>query len=170
MTARRREESLKEVPVAVSVITGDYAREAGILDQYDLLAEIPGIQYDQTRDRLGARPSIRGVSTTDQNVLFQTTSVFLDGMPLLGNVGSLPLTGVERIDVLRGPQSTAFGRATFAGAINYVSRDPGDEFEGEFRLATSDLNRDEIGVSLYGPIGDTLGFTFDASFDEFQGL
>ena len=169
VTARRREESLRDVPVAVSVISGDYVREAGILDQYDLLAEIPGIQYDQSRDRLGARPSIRGVSTTNQNVLFQTTSVFLDGMPLLGNVGSLRLAGVERIEVLRGPQSTAFGRATFAGAINYVSRDPGDEFSGEFKLATSRLNRNSIGVSLDGPINGTLGFTFDASFDEFQG-
>ena len=169
VTARRREESLKDVPVAVSVIHESYAREAGILDQYDLLAEIPGIQYDQTRDRLGARPSIRGVSTTNQNVLFQTTSVFLDGMPLLGNVGSLPLTGVERVEVLRGPQSTAFGRATFAGAINFVSRDPGNEFEGEVRLATSSLNRNVIALALGGPINDTLGFTLDANFDEFRG-
>ena len=133
VTARRREESLTDVPVAISVVSGDYIEEQGLLDQYDLVAELPSVQYDQTRDRLGARPSIRGVSTTSQDALFQTASVFLDGMPLLGNSGNLKYAGVERVEVLRGPQSTAFGRATFAGAINYVSKDPGDTFESKVR-------------------------------------
>ena len=169
VTARRREESLTDVPVAISVVSGDYIEEQGLLDQYDLVAELPSVQYDQTRDRLGARPSIRGVSTTSQDALFQTASVFLDGMPLLGNSGNLKYAGVERVEVLRGPQSTAFGRATFAGAINYVSKDPGDTFESKFDLHTSDLGRNLVGVSLSGPISDTLGFTLNANFDEFEG-
>ena len=158
-----------DTPVAISVVSGDYIEEQGLLDQYDLVAELPSVQYDQTRDRLGARPSIRGVSTTSQDALFQTASVFLDGMPLLGNSGNLKYAGVERVEVLRGPQSTAFGRATFAGAINYVSKDPGDTFESKFDLHTSDLGRNLVGVSLSGPISDTLGFTLNANFDEFEG-
>ncbi len=169
VTARRREENLKDVPVAITALSGDYLIESGVLDQYDLFAEVPGIQYDEARDRLGSRPSIRGVSTTSQNVLLQKSSAFLDGIPLLGNTGSLQFAGVERVEVLRGPQSTAFGRATFAGAVNYVSKDPGNEFSSEVRLATSDLGRNIIGVSLDGPVSDTLGFTFDAYFDEFEG-
>lgn len=169
VTARRREENLTDVPVAISVVSGAYIEEQGLLDQYDLVAEIPSIQYDQTRDRLGARPSIRGVSTTSQDALFQTASVFLDGMPLLGNSGNLKYAGVERVEVLRGPQSTAFGRATFAGAINYVSKDPGETFESKFDLHTSSLGRNLVGAELTGPISDTLGFTFNAVLDEFEG-
>ena len=59
---------------------------------------------------------------------------FIDGMPLVGAQGTMQFAGVERIEIFRGPQSEAFGRSTFAGAINYVTRDPGDEFEGDFRL------------------------------------
>ena len=169
VTARRREESLTDVPVAISVVTGDYIAEQGLLDQYDLVSDLPSIQYDQRRDRLGSRPSIRGVSTTSQDALFQVASVFLDGMPLLGNTGNLQFSGIERVEVLRGPQSTAFGRATFAGAVNYVSKDPGDTFNSEFDLATSDLGRNVVGVSLDGPINDTVGYTFNAYLDEFEG-
>ena len=70
VTARRREESLLEVPVAISVLDGNFIAEAGILDHYDLYAETPGIEYTQSFDRLGSRPAIRGVSTTAQNILF----------------------------------------------------------------------------------------------------
>ena len=169
VTARRREEDLKDVPVSISVMNADYLAQAGILDQWDLFAETPGIVYDEARDRLGGRPSIRGVSTEAQNFLSQKSGAFLDGTPLLGNTGSLQFSGVERIEVLRGPQSAAFGRATFSGAVNYVSKDPGDEFNSEFKLSTSDLGRNTASVSLDGPISDTLGFTFDAVLDEFEG-
>ena len=169
VTARRREESLKDVPVAITALSGDYLAEAGVLDQYDLFGEIPGIQYDEARDRLGARPSIRGVSTENQNILYQKSSAFLDGTPLLGNTGSLQFSGVERVEVLRGPQSTAFGRATFAGAVNYVTKDPGTEFNASLHLASSDLGRNIIAVSMDGPISDNLGYTFDAVSQEFAG-
>ena len=126
VTARRREESLLEVPVAISVLNSDFIAESNILDHYDLYAETPGIEYTQSRDRLGSCPAIRGVSTTAQNILQQKMGAFIDGAPLLGNTGSLPFTDLERIEVLRGPQSSAFGRSTFSGAFNYITRDPGN--------------------------------------------
>jgi iron complex outermembrane receptor protein len=170
VTARRREESLQDVPVAISVLNSDFIAQAGILDQFDLFDETPGMFYNQARDRNGARPAIRGVSVRQsQSLRLQKVSSFLDGAPVYGNTGSLSFADIERIEVMRGPQSSAFGRATFAGAINYVSKDPGDEFSSEFKLASSDLGRNVVGVSLNGPISDTLGFTFDAYFDEMEG-
>lgn len=170
VTARRREESLQDVPVSISVLSSDFIEQAGILDQFDLFDETPGIFYNQARDRNGARPAIRGVSVRQtQSLRLQKVSSFLDGAPVYGNTGSLAFADIERVEVMRGPQSSAFGRATFAGAINYVSKDPGDEFSSEFKLATSDLHRNIFGVSLNGPISETLGFTFDAYFDEFEG-
>lgn len=169
VTARRREESLQDVPVAISVLNNDFISESNILDHYDLYAETPGIEYTQSRDRLGSRPSIRGVSTTAQNILQQKMGAFIDGAPLLGNTGSLQFTDLERIEVLRGPQGSAFGRATFSGAFNYVTRDPGNEHTSTIKMATSDLSRNVLGVSLDGPITETLGYTLDLFMDEFEG-
>ena len=169
VTARKREESLQEVPVSISVITSDLLIESGIRDAYDLFEMTPGINWEQAQDRQGSRPSVRGVQTAAQNPVRQKVTSFLDGMPLLGQQGGLQFVGVDRVEVMRGPQSSAFGRATFAGAINYVSRAPGDEFNGDMRLATSDLGRNEVQVEIGGPINETFGFTLDANFDEFRG-
>jgi len=169
VTARKREESLQDVPVSISVLNSDMLVEAGIRNAYDLFDMTPGINWEQAQDRQGSRPSVRGVQTNAQNPVRQKVTSFLDGMPLLGQQGGLQFVGVERIEVMRGPQSAAFGRATFAGAINYVSRDPGDEFTGDVRLATSDLGRNELQLEIGGPINDTFGYTLDVNLDEFRG-
>jgi len=169
VTARRREENLQDVPVAISVISDNFIQEAGIQDLYDMFAETPGIQFEVSRDRVGARPSVRGVATTSQEVLRQKVSTFIDGMPLLAQQGISQFIGVERVEVLRGPQSAAFGRSTFSGAINYVTRDPGEEFSSRIQLAASDLSRESIGVSLDGPITDSLGYMINLHTEEFQG-
>ena len=169
VTARKREESLQEVPVSISVINSDLLVESGIRDAYDLFEMTPGINWEQAQDRQGSRPSVRGVQTAAQNPVRQKVTSFLDGMPLLGQQGGLQFVGVDRVEVMRGPQSSAFGRATFAGAINYVSRTPGDEFSGDMRLATSSLGRNELQFEIGGPINETFGYTLDANFDEFRG-
>ena len=169
VTARKREENLQDVPVSISVLTGDLIQEAGILDQYDLYELTPGISYDQAHDRQGVRASVRGVQSNAQNPIRAKVTSFIDGIPVLGQTGSLQFSGVDRIEVMRGPQSAAFGRATFSGAINYITNDPGEEFESRILLATSDLDRNILGLSFSGPITETLGFTLDVSVDEFQG-
>ena len=69
VTARKREESLKDVPVSISVVSSDFINEAGIRDQYDLFQLTPGINYGEARDRNGAQPGIRGVQAQSQNPL-----------------------------------------------------------------------------------------------------
>jgi iron complex outermembrane recepter protein len=169
VTARKREESLKDVPVSISVISADFINESGIRDQYDLFQLTPGINYGEERDRNGARPGVRGVQAQNQNPLRQKVSVFIDGMPVLGNIGSMQFAGLERVEVLRGPQSTAFGRATFGGALNYVTADPGDTFNSEVYLGTSDQGRNQLHVGLDGPITDELGYMFNIYTDDYEG-
>ncbi len=169
VTARRREESLQDVPVAITVLNENFLVEQNVLDHFDLYAETPGIEYKQSGDRLGSRPAIRGVSTTQQNILVTKIGAFIDGAPLLGNTGSLQFTNLERIEVLRGPQSAAFGRANFAGAFHYITRDPGEELTSTIKVATSDLGRNVLGISLDGPLTSTLGYTLDLYQDEFEG-
>ena len=168
VTARRREESLQDVPVAITVLSTDFVQEANILDTFDLYAETPGVDYEQTRERLGGRTIIRGVVPGTQNPLEQKASIFVDGAPVFSTTASMQFIDLERVEVLRGPQSAAFGRATFAGAINYVTRDPGDEFNATVRATASSQNRAILGASVDGPITDTLGFTLDVFQEDFD--
>jgi len=169
VTARKREENLRDVPVSISVVSDDFMKEAGILDMYDLFENVPGIQYNQDHDRQGVRAAVRGVQGNTQNPVRAKVTSFLDGVPMVGQTGSLQFQGVERIEVMRGPQSAAFGRATFAGAINYVSMMPGDKFESEIYAATSDLDRNILAATISGPIGDKWGYVVNAAYDEYRG-
>lgn len=169
VTARKREESLQDIPVSITALSSNFIAEAGVEDMYDLFENTPGISWEQSQDRQGSRPTVRGVQTAAQAPSRQKMTSFLDGMPVAGQQGGIQFVGVDRVEVMRGPQSAAFGRATFAGAINYVSRNPGDEFDGDVKVSTSDLGRNEVVVSVGGPISDTFGYTLDASLDEFKG-
>ncbi|MGE4658414.1 MAG: TonB-dependent receptor plug domain-containing protein, partial [Gammaproteobacteria bacterium] len=142
VTARKREENLMEVPVSVSVLSSDLLMDSSVIDQFDLYELTPGISYDQSQDRQGARASVRGVWTRAQNPVRAKVTSFIDGVPVLGQTGSLQFSGIDRIEVMRGPQSAAFGRATFSGAINYVTSNPGEELESQILLSAPDLGRD----------------------------
>ena len=169
VTARRREESLIDVPISITVMDTDFIEQNNILDTHGLYAETPGVDYLEIGGRINARTSIRGVTPSSQAALRQKSTVFVDGVPIVGSNGSIQFVDLERVEVLRGPQSAAFGRATFAGAINYVTRDPGDELSGKFQATYSDQNRTILGASFDGPITDTLGFTLDVFEEDFDG-
>jgi iron complex outermembrane recepter protein len=169
VTARKREENMMEVPVSISVVDAGLIREAGIIDARDLFELTPGLDFDTNGDRNNATPSVRGIQSTATATTRQKVMSFMDGMPLVGAQGTMQFAGIERVEVFRGPQSAAFGRSTFAGAINYVSRDPGEEFEGDIRLGTTDLGRNNITLALGGPINETFGYTVDVNLDEYRG-
>ncbi len=169
VTARKREELLKDVPVAISVVTQADIRDAGIESQFDLFELTPGVTFDQVQDRQASRPSVRGVQSQAQNPVRQKVTSFIDGVPVLGQTGSLQFVGVDQITVLRGPQSAAFGRATFAGAIDYTTSNPGETWGGMVELQSSDLERNRASFSVGGPITENLGIIFDGNFDEFEG-
>jgi len=169
VSARKRSELLKDVPVSISVMTKAAIDEAGLESQFDLFELTPGVTFDQVQDRQASRPSVRGVQSQAQNPVRQKVSSFLDGVPVLGQTGSLQFIGVDQIEILRGPQSAAFGRATFAGAINYISSDPGDVWQGDVQLLATDLGRQRAAFSVGGPITENLGIIVDGNFDEFDG-
>ena len=170
VTARKREESLQDVPVSISVFSSDLLSSAGLLEVQDLYDMTPGLQFDTNfGDRNSSTPGIRGVQSLEIAPTRQKASSFIDGVPLVGQQGNIGLDSLERVEIYRGPQSAAFGRATFAGAVNYVTRDPGEEFRGNVSVASSDLGRDYVKVALDGPISDTVGFTLDFSSDQYDG-
>ena len=166
VTARKREESLQEVPVSISVLSDGLIEETGILTQEELFQLVPGIYYDEGPDRNAAFPSVRGVQSNEIATNRTKVTQFVDGMPILGSQGSIGFGNLQQVEVYRGPQSAAFGRSTFGGAINYVTRDPGEEFEGNVSADVNGYGRRLFRAGASGPLSDTVGFMVNAEYED----
>ena len=159
VTGRKRAENLTDVPVSISVFSESLIADAGIIQQDDLFALTPGLDYGNWNGtRTDNNPGVRGVQSELRASNQQKVASFIDGMPMNGNTGTLNFSGIDAVEVYRGPQSAAFGRSTFAGAINYVTSDASEEFEGKVTVTASDLGQREFGLLLSGPINDSLGY------------
>lgn len=166
VTARRREEALQDVPIAVTAFTSETLEERQIDSLVDVARYTPGVQMQQAFGRDGDRPVIRGAS----NILISDgkVGIFLDGTPWFGDFSTLDLDAAQRVEVIRGPQSAVFGRGTLSGAINVVTQRPGDTLAGRVRATLGDYGRREFSGVISGPItpwlGGMAGFT-DTQFD-----
>jgi iron complex outermembrane receptor protein len=170
VTGRKRDENLIEVPVSISVFGAQEIADRGILSQADLFEATPGLTFDINTDgRQGVNPGVRGVQSELIATNQQKVNAFVDGLPMLGSTGVLQFDGVDAVEVYRGPQSAAFGRATFAGAINYVTADAEDEFGGRAEVRFSDQGEQQALLAITGPIGDSLGYRLQYLKGEWSG-
>ena len=130
VTARKREESLSETPIAITAISAAEIQAGAFKSLVDVQTTAPGL-FVETMNNENARtvlmPRFRGVTFDASSPLQRTSSVFVDGLIVSSGLHSLPITQVERIEVIKGPQSALFGRNTYSGAINIITRRPGDE-------------------------------------------
>lgn len=156
VTARKREESLQQVPVAISVFTGEGLKAAGINNTRELFENTPGLNYDTGFDQNAATPAIRGVTSVEIATYRQKVTTFLDGMPLIGQQGSVPFAAIQQVEVARGPQSAAFGRSTFGGAINYVTADPAEELSANITLEAGNNSLFNSSIVASGPLTDSF--------------
>ena len=159
VTAKGRAERLEDVSLSIATVSADELRRNQVRDMRDLTTMVPGLALEASRGRASASTlAIRGLAPNTINKQLQSVSVFLDGVFLGGSASMLDFPDIEGIEVLRGPQSTQFGRQTYAGAINYrlAERTP-DQIEGRLTSfisqneGASDLNR-EIAGTLDLPI------------------
>ena len=143
VTARKREEKLLDVPVAITALSAKSIEAQGITSLQDIATFSAGLTVDTTaaggnrQDRTSGTYVIRGMFPTSSD----TTSVFINGAPVTTNqIGGI--TDVDRVEVLKGPQSAYFGRQTFAGAINVVTKEPSKDFDGyiDAQVGSSDLH------------------------------
>jgi len=170
VTGRKRGELLRDVPVSISAFTQDDLVEQGITNLQKLYEATPGLTFDTAHgDRNSSQPAVRGVQSTRVLSTLQKVTNFVDGIPMAGQVASLTFAGIDQVEVYRGPQSAAFGRATFAGAINYSTSDATEQFEGKIQGRMSSLDNNELGISISGPLGDKLGYRLTYIADEFTG-
>jgi len=153
VSARRRDENLMQVPIAISALGSAAIEDIGVKDVLELSAFTPGLYAtvggNGRADRSQTRLTFRGLSVA-------SGLAFIDGAPYAGS--RMPdVTDVERVEVLKGPQSAYFGRSTFAGAINFVSKAPADTFKGRVRAEATNYDGADIELSLEGPVLGELG-------------
>ncbi len=170
VTTRKREESLQEVPIAVNAINAAEIDRKAISSVADITKGLSSIEFDEGASRSDTRITIRGLSPTRGR---QNVAVLVDGIDVSteaisssggGVLLNTRLVDIERIEVVKGPQMALYGRSAFAGAIQYITKDPSDEFEA---TVAADANGDDqysATLGLSGPVfGDKLGLRFNAA-------
>ena len=170
VTAERREESLQDVPVAVTAFTADRIESLRLDDFEDLSIQIPGFSVNSfSKTRIN--PALRGGSSSLASAgAEQAVGLFIDDV-YFGGPGDfeLELFDVERIEVLRGPQGTLFGRNTTGGLINVVTKDPGEELEGRVQASLGNYSLNQIGAYLSAPLADDLSGSVAISSRDREG-
>lgn len=171
VTARKIEERLQDVPLAVSAFSSKALAEAGARDVFDLTRLMPGFSFERL-NRYGvqggvSRPVIRGMS----NILGEgNASVFVDGILFSDSILAFPFDIVERVEVIKGPQAALFGRATFAGAINLVTKKGSNGPENKLSLRAAEFGDYEANALSRGAISeDRLFYMLHARYYTFDG-
>ncbi len=153
VTARKRSESLLEVPLSITALTAADIEQSGYITISDLVQAVPGMTYGSFEaEGRGDSPSIRGISVNTGDPTLQGASTFVDGVYFSGSLFSSLLANIERVEVIKGPQSALFGRATFAGAINYITKKSTDEFSGSFNATVAEYDEIQLSGTVSGPI------------------
>lgn len=173
VTARKKEETLQSAPVAVSAFTSEAIAERGITDMNDIARFTPGLSFSQAFGRSTDRPVIRGQSNVLAGVQFGVesgTAYFVDGIYYPGDIQSFDLGQVERVEIIKGPQSALYGRNTYAGAINYITKTPSNKWEGSAKAVLAEYDEREFAAGIRGPImGDKVFLGLNARYYEYGG-
>lgn len=164
VTARKREENLQQTPIAVTALNGEALARAGINQLTSIERQTPNLTFTVGTGGGGSTVNafIRGVGETDFIITTDpTVGLYMDGVYIARTFGAnMELKDVDRVEVLRGPQGTLFGKNSIGGAINVVTRKPDGSSDAEVELTAG--SRNHRGVSFYGqsPLNDTLAASF----------
>ena len=172
VTARKRDESIQDAPYTITALTSADIEVKGINELQDIVSFSPGFFYSENAVGKNSRESrrliFRGMNPRTDLMHRQAASVFIDGAPTIGpEFGSIE--NVERIEVLKGPQGAHFGRSTYTGALNIITKDPGDEFSGRVDVTSGQYGLSRRAISLDGPITESIGYRVTASAYETGG-
>jgi iron complex outermembrane receptor protein len=160
VTAQKREEALQDVPVVVTALSGQALNDAGVRDVKDLQTLVPGLTVTSTQSEALTTARIRGIGTVGDNAgLESSVGIVIDGVYRPRNgVGFGDLGELERIEVLKGPQGTLFGKNTSAGVINVVTKRPTYQQTAEAELTVGNYGALGVSGSYSQGIGDIAAF------------
>ncbi len=168
VTAQKREQNIQEVPVAVSTLSGEdlQAITAGAPDVRALSARVPSLILESSFGRAFPRFYIRGLGNTDFDLnASQPVSMIVDGVVMENPVvKGMPIWDMDRVEVLRGPQGTLFGRNTPAGIVKFETKKPTQEFGADFRASYGTFDTVDINGAFGGPLSDTVSYRVSALY------
>jgi iron complex outermembrane receptor protein len=174
VTAQKREQSIYDVPVAISAFTPDAMEKQGIIDLTDIGKFVPNLNITgfSAGHTSSQNPFIRGICLQDHLITTEPgVGVYVDGVYLGRQVGqNWSLANIERVEVLRGPQGTLYGRNSIGGAINIITRNPGDEPGGKMSLMAGSRGRLNGDAYMDMPLSDEFAMSFSVAYQHRAGL
>jgi len=171
VTSTKREATLQDIPVAVTVVSGEELEQTQILDLLDLQAVVPSLRVTQLQTSTQTNFLIRGFGNGANNPGIESSvGVFVDGVYRSRSASQIgDLLDIERVEVVRGPQSTLFGQNASAGVISIVTRLPDDELNGTVDVSLGNYDGRVIRGRVSGPLGDRTAYSLTGSIDQRDG-
>ncbi len=175
VSARKREENLQSTPVAESAFSADALAARAVVNIAEVSQFVPNVHFDSASNLAGSSSSmtafIRGIGQTDfVPTIDPGVGIYLDGVYVGRTVGALLETAdIDKVEVLRGPQGTLFGKNTIGGAIVVTSRKPGKEFGANVEASTGQFNRADFKAGVDLPISETLGMRVTGNYQSRDG-
>jgi len=166
VTAQKREQDILTVPVAVSAYNDEIIENTGVADFSDIVRVAPSLNINGAANNNESTISLRGIGTFSFSTSAEpSVSVVVDGVAVVQQGQAFAnLTDVARIEVLRGPQGTLFGKNASAGVVNIVTKDPSDVFTGSVEGILTDDEEARVNATISGPLGDSLGFRINGYY------
>ena len=165
VVARKREESLQDVSVAVTALSADDIQAAQLNSSEDLTNLVPSLNLNKGGNPRATSFAIRGIGTQSfSSGVEPSVSTMVDGV-VMGRSGQafMQLLDVQRVEVLRGPQGTLFGKNSTAGVVHIITRDPSVDHSGEVMVSAISDDEYRAGLTTSGPLSDDLGYRFSAN-------
>ena len=171
VTANKREQSLQDIPLTVSVTSGETIQQSSIVDLIDLQSAVPSLRVNQLQSSAQTNFTIRGFGNGANNPGIEpAVSVVIDGVSRSRSASSLSdLPTIERVEVLSGPQSTLFGKNASAGVISVTTMLPEQEFGGMIEATAGNYGTQIVKGTVTGGISDTLSYRLSGSTNQSDG-
>ncbi|GAA6153061.1 TonB-dependent receptor [Pseudoteredinibacter isoporae] len=170
VTAQKREQNLQDVPISISAFSGDSLKEMGAESISDIGRATAGVEMNN-ESVTQANYNVRGIQTDDFTVGSDPAiALYVDGVYAARGAGAeIPLEDVERIEILKGPQGTLFGRNATGGAIHYITKKPGDEAERAINLSLGNYGKKKASFVINQPISDTVAARLSGTVNSRNG-
>ena len=170
VTARKANENIMDVPLAISAVTSEQLEQTGARSLDEVSRLTPGFNFERTIGTL-AQPTIRGQTQTRITNPVQNVATFFNGVYLQRSYQvDSDLLDIERVEIVKGPQSALFGRNAFAGAVSIVTKRPDlNEFRGQIEATIGNHERRELRGSLSVPLSGIAAFSVAGSLSDFDG-
>jgi iron complex outermembrane recepter protein len=172
VTARKTSEALISAPVAVTAVGAADINRLNVQSIDDLARFTPGLSFSKAFGRATDRPVIRGAASIlagTQPGVEAGAAYFVDGVYYQGDISSIDMTEVQRVEVIKGPQSALYGRNTYSGAIDFVTRSPGSAFRAGATVSVADHGEQSLNLNIGGPITDRLSGSLSARAYVYDG-